>query len=53
MYVRKGAVKPRKRSVRGWEVVCEQSNCKLLADVREVGLVVVWSSALDAIKDSC
>ena len=53
VYVRKGVVKPRKRSVRRGEVVREQSNCKLLADVWEVGLVVIWSSALDVIEDSC
>ena len=36
--------------VRGGKSVCEQSSCKLLADVREMRLVIVGGTPLDVIE---
>ena len=40
----------RERYVRGGKSVCEQSSCKLLANLREMKLVIVWGTPLDVIE---
>ena len=50
MYIREWVIKVRESYVRRGKSVCEQSSCKLLANLGEMRLVIVWGTPLDVVE---